>query len=247
MGNGEDLRTEPADFTNRLPTARMGFGRVCSMALRVFMWLGWLAYLAGCLMILENSISDFGPGGTGFFVEDKGVVGESGLWRMSLYLHVGAGLVCLFSVLSQFSRTLLRKLPALHRIAGRIYVLSVLFILCPTGFYLGIHAKGGIPGQLGFLTLAVATFHTTLNGWRAVLPGRRNLTAHREWMIRSFALAASAVSFRVFYFLGFVAGFGDQANYVGSLWLSIFLNLGVAELIIRQRQTAPQSTQLHTA
>ncbi len=132
------------------------------MALRVLQWLGWLAYLAGCLLILQNSLSDYGPSGTGVFIAQKGTMGESSLWRASLYVHIVAGLTCLFCALSQFSGVVLRRLPSLHRVAGRMYVIVVLLVLCPTGFHLGLHAKGGILGKLGFLTLAVASFHTTL-------------------------------------------------------------------------------------
>lgn len=205
------------------------------MSLRILTWLGWLGYLAGCLLILENSIADYRPGGAGLFIHEKGPVGEDPWWRASLHLHVAGGLACLFAALPQFSRRLLRRIPALHRIAGRIYALGMLALVCPTGFHLALFAKGGVPGKLGFLTLAAIGFHTTLAAWRAVLPPRRDLGAHRAWMLRSFATASSAVSFRVLHVLGQLAEVEATTNYVACLWLSTLGNLAVAELVIRRR------------
>lgn len=199
-------------------------------------WIAWLAYLAGCLLILESSIAEYRPGGFGSFFWEKGEIAESALWRWMLYVHVIAGLICVFSALPQFSKALIRRVPSMHRIAGRIYGFSVIFLLAPTGFYLGLYAKGGMPGKLGFLTLAMASFYTTLAGWMAIMPRTRDMASHRRWMIRSFALAATAISFRLYYIIGFAAGVSVDTNYIGSLWLSIIGNLAVAELIIRYRR-----------
>jgi hypothetical protein len=198
--------------------------------------ISWFAYLVGCVLILHNSAQDYLPGGYGLFISQKGEVGESPLWRGSLYVHIIAGLLCLFAALPQFSRALLSRIPALHRICGRVYGMSVLLLLCPTGFHLALYAKGGFLGKLGFLTLSVLMFHCTVAGWRAVMPPRRDMAAHRAWMIRSFALAASAITFRLMHMAGYFCGLEETVNYVLCLWLSIFINLGVAEMILQRRR-----------
>jgi hypothetical protein len=48
-------------------------------------------------------------------------------------------------------------------------------------------------------------------------------------MIRSFALALSALSFRAIQAILFLTGLGDEANYVISLWLSIAASVWLAE------------------
>jgi hypothetical protein len=206
------------------------------MLLRLFQWTCWSAYLAGCLLILANSLSDYLPGGSGLFIADKGELGHRAVWRISLHIHVVGGILCLFAALPQFSRKLLGRIPSIHRIAGRAYGMTVLFLVAPTGLYLALHAKGGLPGKLGFLTLGFLTFHTTLAGWRTVLPRHRDMAAHRAWMTRSFALVASAVTFRAFHTLGHLAGVDAGTNYVACLWLSLLGNLAVAECIIRSRR-----------
>jgi hypothetical protein len=55
-------------------------------------------------------------------------------------------------------------------------------------------------------------------------------------MTRSFAFAASAVSFRVFHTVGYMAGVSVETNYVACLWLSLFANAAAAEWVIRRRQ-----------
>ncbi len=216
------------------------------MMLRLLAGLGWLGYLAGCLLILENSIVDFRPGGAGLFIREKAAIGGDPLWRLSLHLHVGGGLLCLFAALPQFSRRLLRRLPALHRVAGRLYALAMLAIVCPTGAHLALHAKGGLAGQLGFLLLGAIGFHSTLAAWRAVLPPHRDLAAHRAWMLRSFATASSAVSFRVLHIVGHLAGLEATTNYVACLWLSLLGNLAVAEWLIRRTRSSPSSPSIPT-
>lgn len=206
------------------------------MWLRILQGIAWLAYVGGCGLILENSLRDHLPGGAGLFAAEKGALGENPWWRASLSIHVVGGMLCLLCVLTQFSRRLLRRHPWLHRASGRLYGLLVLALVTPTGFHLAFSAKGGFLGKFGFLTLAAATLLTTLQGWRSALPRHRDLAAHREWMARSFALVASAVTFRLFHVIGYLAGLAPESNYILCLWLSILGNAAVAEMIIRHRR-----------
>ena len=144
-----------------------------------------------------------------------------------------AGSICLLACIPQFSRSLLRRIPSLHRTCGKIYAASVLLLLAPTGIHLALSAKGGVPGQSGFLLLGIATFHTTLRGVTTIR--RRDLDNHRRWMTRSFALVATAVTFRIYHVAFFHAGLPDETNYIASLWLSILGNAAAAEWILRRR------------
>lgn len=208
------------------------------MLLRGFQWLAWFLYLTGCLLILSNTVADYRPDGPGIFILQKGEIGESAIWKASLYVHIAGGLLCLFAALPQLSGKIAARFPALHRSAGKIYGASVLFLVCPTGFHLALYAKGGFFGKLGFLTLSFAAFYTTLAGWRAVLPPQRDMAAHRMWMIRSFALTASAVTFRIYHTLGYLAGLEADTNYVTSLWMSLLGNVAVTEIILHRKQIA---------
>jgi hypothetical protein len=57
-------------------------------------------------------------------------------------------------------------------------------------------------------------------------------------MIRSFALTASTVTFRIYHTLGYLAGLEADTNYVASLWLSLLGNAAATELILNRKQIA---------
>ena len=48
----------------------------------------------------------------------------------------------------------------------------------------------------------------------------RRFVEHVGWMVRSYAWATSALSFRVFHLALDQFGFPDTTNYVSSIWLS---------------------------
>ncbi|MES2923498.1 MAG: hypothetical protein V4819_18225 [Verrucomicrobiota bacterium] len=54
-------------------------------------------------------------------------------------------------------------------------------------------------------------------------------------MTRSFALVATAVTFRIYHMFLFHAGLPDEVNYLASLWLSILGNAAAAEWILHRR------------
>ncbi|MCW1923731.1 DUF2306 domain-containing protein [Luteolibacter arcticus] len=205
------------------------------IAISAFRWIGWLAYLTGALLIVTNTVADFGPGGEGIFIGQRGAIGEQPVWLLCLYVHVASGVVCLIASLPQLSRMVLRGFPKLHRWSGRIYAATMLILVCPSGMYLALHAKGGVLGKAGFLLLGAATFHTTLRGVTSMIGGSRDLAAHRGWMTRSFAFAASAITFRILHLVFFQLGLAEETNYVTSLWLSVLGNAAVAELVLRRR------------
>ena len=212
--------------------------RAIPIVLAALFWLGygWCAYI-----ITLNSLPYFEDYGRwSLFMVEKGEVADIPWYFPALKLHVVGGMICLFIVALQFFPAVLKRLPKLHRWAGRIYGLSVLFLLGIPGMPMSIYAKGGFLGQIGFLTLGALTLWTT---WVGIKTARqKKFKAHREWMIRSFALVASAITFRLLQ-IGLYYGFPsltDSQIYVTCLYLSTFGNLAIAEFYIartRKRRT----------
>ena len=71
----------------------------------------------------------------------------------------------------------------------------------------------------------------------------RRMNDHVTWMARSYAIAWSAIAFRLIQIPLFAAGVGANANYVASLWSSLALSVllgewGAAHLRGVQRATA---------
>lgn len=197
---------------------------------RSFIWLVWLvlAWLAGVIAV--NSLGYiFAPVGMPFYAE-KADAAQHGYWRLALVVHVISGIVSLTAVLGQFSKPLLRRWPAVHRWMGSIYSSSTLYALCPTGFILAWHAKGGWIGISGFMLLGVLTFWFTRRGTQEILKG--NTRAHIVWMIRSFAMVSSAITFRLYHLGLEVTDWEYLTNYRTSLWLSVLGNALAAEWCI---------------
>ncbi|MBS1812233.1 MAG: DUF2306 domain-containing protein [Acidobacteria bacterium] len=110
--------------------------------------------------------------------------------------HAIAGTLMYLSAPLQFSERLRKRFPTLHRIGGRLYVLSV-FIVGPTGAYIQyFEERMGFPRSFTVLAVvdAALLMGTTLLAF--VFAYRRKIAQHRQWMIRSYAVALVFVEVR---------------------------------------------------
>jgi hypothetical protein len=206
---------------------------------------GWLVFLALGGLIIRNSLGYLHTPAEMPFMEEKEPISGQWFWRASLVLHVAAGIVCLVASVLQFFRGVTRRWPSLHRTLGRTYAISVLWLLCPTGAYLALFAKGGLLGQGGFLLLGGLTFFTTWRGVTEMAAGRTR--AHARWMIRSFAMVVTAITFRIYHLAFSFTDWEYETNYLVSLWLSVAGNALAAEWLARMipLHTTNQRSETH--
>ena len=115
-------------------------------------------------------------------------------YRVAFFVHVFSALLVLVAGYTQFSARLRRLNPSLHRRVGWLYVVVTILLAGPSGLVLGIYANGGVTSQIAFCTLAILWMLFTIKATIEV--SRRRIAAHRRWMIRSFALALSAITLR---------------------------------------------------
>ena len=114
-----------------------------------------------------------------------------------------------------------------------IYILTVLFVSAPTGFLMGLHANGGLASKASFVLLSTLWFITTLLA--LINAKRRKFIEHGEWMLYSYALTLSAITFRLIA-LGFDLldiRVRPQEVYVTTAWLSWVPNIILAHLMIK--------------
>jgi uncharacterized membrane protein len=78
--------------------------------------------------------------------------------------------------------------------------------------------------------MAVAWFLFTLLGLTSIL--EKQVLAHKVWMIRSYAMAMTAVTFRIYYIILYLFDVEVTQNYEVSLWISVIGNMLFAEFII---------------
>jgi len=117
-------------------------------------------------------------------------------YRIAFYIHIFSSLIVLASGVILFADFFLKKFPAGHRAAGKLYVLFVLLLSAPSGLVLGLHANGGWLAQLSFVLLSPLWWMFTWKGYQTAR--QRNFKAHRIWMMRSFAITLSAISLRLY-------------------------------------------------
>ncbi|MBK9466109.1 MAG: DUF2306 domain-containing protein [Chitinophagaceae bacterium] len=115
-------------------------------------------------------------------------------WRTAFFIHVYASMWVLFAGFTQFSSWLLKNKPRLHRALGYIYVADVLLITGPAGLIMGFYANGGLWSRVAFVLLAILwMFFTAL---ALIKAKQKKFKAHRNYMIRSYALTLSALTLR---------------------------------------------------
>lgn len=148
-----------------------------------------------------------------------------------IIVHAGAAATALLLGGMQFSSIVRKRWPRLHRLSGRIYVISCILggtsaLMLSAGVSTGPWAVSGF-GLLGALWIYV-----TLQGWLSARS--RNFPRHRIWMIRSYALTFAAVTLRIYIPVSQIIGLDFNFAYPGIAWLAWVPNLIVAEFYIRR-------------
>lgn len=192
--------------------------------------LFWVPVTVFSLLIIYNTVPYFSFSKDFDFIEERTILFKSNFYNTSFYIHIAAGAVCIGAALIQFSRYILKRSKAIHRVSGKIYVSVVLFLAAPTGLYMSFFAKGSFWERSLFMFMAGWWFVTTLYGLSTI--HKRNVIAHKVWMIRSYAMAMTAVTFRVYHILFYLLGWDHLENYELSLWISVIGNMLFAEWVI---------------
>jgi uncharacterized membrane protein len=151
----------------------------------------------------------------------------------TVFAHTLFGPLALLSGLIQF-------LPAtrkpgrwrVHRISGRIYVVSAL-VVATAGLYMSFYSAGGTTSHAGFGVLALFTLYSTGRGYALIR--WRKVRLHRQWMLRSYSLIFAAVTLRIWLPLLTIAFRGNFIlAYQMVSWLCWVPNLIIAENMIQR-------------
>jgi len=149
--------------------------------------------------------------------------------RQLLVPHTTCGLLALLAGPMQFSSRLRRRHPQFHRVLGRTYLISV-FI----GAFTGIGLAAGRPGLPGTSMQAAAWIICTTAAF--VTARNRQITQHRQWMIRSYAVTFTFVSTRVLnLWPRYWSHLGDSLSAVGVIAFTL-ASLLVVDLALNWRE-----------
>jgi uncharacterized membrane protein len=150
-----------------------------------------------------------------------------------LMVHIVASMLAIligpFQFLPKFRKGRLLKV---HRWLGRAYLLSVLFGGI-SGLYMAQFGYGGLITKLGFATLALLWLYSGYMAYKQIR--NKEIEAHRQWMIRNYALTLAGTLLRVWIPISIVGmGIEFVMAYRAIAWLCWVPNLLVAEWIIRR-------------
>jgi len=153
--------------------------------------------------------------------------------RVGLGLHVFGAVFALALGPFQFLARLRARHLNLHRWMGRLYLGLGVLVGGLAGLYMAQFAHGGLAGKLGFGTLAVLWLATGERAFHYAHHG--DVTAHRRWMIRSFAMTFGAVTLRLYLPIAPMLGYDFMDGYRLTAWLAWIPNLIVVELWMRRQ------------
>jgi uncharacterized membrane protein len=185
--------------------------------------LAYLAYLA----------ADFYVGALIHFALDYSEENFGRFWpnRFWLLSHIAGGSLALLVGPFQLWSGLRHRALSVHRWTGRLYVAGVL-LGGTSAFYLVRHASP--PGfAVALFALAVAWWTTVAAGVAAVK--RHRLDVHKRWMIRSYVVTFSFVTFRWWLDAPVWSALGASRLAV-VLWASWVVPLAVVEVAFRARR-----------
>ena len=199
--------------------------------------LGWVAIVFSVIILLifgtmrlADMISDPPP------TDAMGVRYAQHPW-IGL-LHMVPGLLFLTLAPLQFVARIRQRRIGFHRGLGRALatcaVISGLFALV---INFRFPAFGGISTQAATVFFGAVFLFSLAKAIRHIR--RKEVRLHREWMIRTFALAMGVASIRVF--IGLFAALSDlgiEEIFGTSFWLGFGVNLLVAEVWINYTRVA---------
>jgi len=148
-----------------------------------------------------------------------------------LFGHAVAGTCAMIAAPLQFSDRLRRRYAKVHHVVGRVYIASV-FVLAPLGAYIQVLDEApGMGGTRSFTILAmvdlVLLVVPTAIAWRYAM--RRNITQHRQWMVRSYAVALVFFEGR---FIGGITGIDDNPALVEAvIWACLAMSVLLGDLV----------------
>jgi len=195
-----------------------------------FRLIFWVPIVFFSLLLVRNTIPYYSFDSSFIFIEERVLLFAKPVYYWSFYLHIGAGMFCITAALIQFSTYILKKRRKIHVWSGKIYVFAVLLIGAPTGLYMSFFAKGSFWERVLFMFMAIFWFLTTWWGLKTIK--EKNVLAHKVWMIRSYSMAMTAVTFRIYHIVFYVLDWNHLKNYEISLWISVLGNLLIAEYFI---------------
>lgn len=152
--------------------------------------------------------------------------------RFVLYPHILGGTLALFTGPFQLWSGLRRSHLNIHRALGYLYITGIV-LAGASAFYLAVYAE---PPAEGIALFALAAVWWICIAMAFVAIRRRQIDAHRQWMIRGYVLTFAFVSVRYVTDVPVLARFGDE-RFTIAAWVCWTVPLFLTEVALQWRKT----------
>lgn len=209
----------------------LGFSRSKEFILKVIVGVAFVYFF---WLMLEITL-DYFPvsSNVSFLMIKQTEVTSRAEYLPIFYIHVYSSI---FALMAGFIAVFFDKnLKYLHRFSGRIYVFITLLFSSLSGVYIGVFANGGFLAKISFVLLGILWFYTTYRSYQEIR--KRNIQQHKFWMWRSYALALSAITLRMWkVILVYLFHPNPMDVYQIIAWLGWIPNLLLVEYLIKKQK-----------
>jgi uncharacterized membrane protein len=158
-----------------------------------------------------------------------------------LLVHVICGLTASLIGPFQFMPWIRQRNLTLHRNMGKVYLGSIT-LSTAVSFYLVATSQVGIVYATGLAMLGVVWFGSSFMGYIAIRKG--DVQMHKEWMIKSYVLTLSFVSFRLVEDLLARVGVGEFIERkVLMTWACWAIPFFITEVVLQLNRLYRKKTQ----
>ena len=192
---------------------------------RILVVFAWTAILSIAAYFVLNSVPRY------FVLTEASY--RAYFWPRASFLfpHVLCGLIALVIGPFQFWARIRNGFPKVHRIGGRVYLISV-FIGAVAGMAMAVTSSRGLAFGSGLFVLAVAWLLTS--GMAFVSIRKRNFIQHKQWMVRSYVVTFAFVTDRVINKVMLYFGIGQITDRLALIsWAGWAISLLLTEVIIQ--------------
>lgn len=149
--------------------------------------------------------------------------------------HAVFGSIVLLFAPFQFSDRFRQRFTGAHRVMGRLYVLGC-YVLAPLGAYIQYYQeRSGAPRSFTVLAVVDATLLIGTTSLAGLFAFRRKIALHRQWAIRSYAVALVFIAGR--FVLG-VTGFEKLGVEIvqAVIWSCLVFSVVLGDVAIHWRE-----------
>ncbi len=205
------------------------------------------------LSIIVGFLAIAGIGGSIFFMFSGGANERFADFPTITNLHVIPGAIYLALAPLQFSQSIRNRSRSYHRWAGRLLA-TIALVTGAGALFLGVIIPySGLPEQIVTGFFGCFFLFSTAQGF--ISARAKQFDAHREWMMRAFAIGLSIATMRLI-FVPILISIGEpsreEAEFfsIFSFTIAFILHSGFAEYWIRRtraKQAASQTPALGTS